>query len=90
MYQNEILQETCNCYLLLEYHQLKADCIDSGVSGKITYNCIFSNTFCSWFATFDVIKNLSNFNIQLLVSNSHEWQRQDTICHFSATLGSRE
>ena len=42
MCQNEILQETCNCYLLLEYHQLllimfKADCIDLGISRKIKF-----------------------------------------------------
>ena len=39
--QNEILQATCHCYLLLEDHQLflitfKVGCINEGISGKIT------------------------------------------------------
>ena len=41
MYQNEILLATCDCYLLMEDHQLflitiKAGCINLGIAGKIT------------------------------------------------------
>ena len=41
MYQNEILQETCDCQVLSEDHQLflitfKAGCKSQGISGKIT------------------------------------------------------
>ena len=41
MYQNEILQETCHCYSLLEDHQLflvtvKAGSINDGIRGKTT------------------------------------------------------
>ena len=41
MNQNEILQVTCHCYLLLEDHQLfivtvKAICINQGISGMMT------------------------------------------------------
>ena len=41
MYQNEILEETLHCHLLLEDHQLfpvtvKAGCLDDHISSKIT------------------------------------------------------
>ena len=52
MYQNETLQATCECHLLLEDHQsflitFKAGCVIAGTSGKITKlqkNLIFLNT----------------------------------------------
>ena len=41
MYQNEILVDTCHCYLVWEDQQLnivtvKVSCIDDSISGKIT------------------------------------------------------
>ena len=41
MYQNEILQATCDYYLHQEVHQLflttfKVGCINEGISGKVT------------------------------------------------------
>ena len=41
MYQNEMLQATCDCHLLLEDHQsfliaFKASYVTEGIPGKIT------------------------------------------------------
>ena len=45
MYQNEILQETCDCPVLSKDHQLfpitfKASCKTYGIFGKVTKNFV--------------------------------------------------